>query len=211
MFQSDGAALSNVFMRFDLLGPTFVALEGLKYTEKSYLFKLSKKRFEFWYCDVHGIAYILDPRYIADGMPLPFREDIENKIFTHHLDDKDPSLEEKTNMYQEYTSFRSWAMQQRSSNSFKYQMLDEQRSTIFNFWDSHKQDWPMLARLELKVFSLAPSVVSEYWLSNWTVKMLPGTRRFGYILVRGLLILVMVCLGHTFPTGFSPSSTDTVS
>jgi hypothetical protein len=100
MFQSDSAALSDVFMRFDLLGPAFVALEGLHYTEKSYLFKLSKQRFEFLYGDAHGIAYLLDPRYIGDGMPLPFREDIENKIFTHHLDDKDPSLEEKTKMYQ---------------------------------------------------------------------------------------------------------------
>jgi Reverse transcriptase (RNA-dependent DNA polymerase) len=54
-------------------------------------------------------------------------------------------------------------------------------------------------------------VVSKYWLSNWAVKMLPGTRRFGYILLRGLLILVMLCLGHFFPPGFSPSSTDTVS
>jgi hypothetical protein len=154
---TDSPALSDVFIRFDLLGPTFVALEGLHYTEKSYLFKLSKQRFELLYGDTHGIAYLLDPRYIGDGMPMPFREDIESKIFTHHLDDKDPSPEKKTKIYQEYTSFRSCAMQQRSSNSFKYQMLAVQRSTIFTFWDCHKQDWPMLARLALKVFSLASS------------------------------------------------------
>jgi hypothetical protein len=54
MFQSDSAALSDVFMRFDLLDPTFVALEGLHYTEKSYLFKLSKQRFEFLYVTPMG-------------------------------------------------------------------------------------------------------------------------------------------------------------
>jgi hAT family C-terminal dimerisation region len=48
-------------------------------------------------------------------------------------------------------------MQQRTSNSFKYQMLVEKRTTIFNFWDCYKQDWPMLAHLALKMFSLAPS------------------------------------------------------
>jgi hypothetical protein len=144
MFQSDSAALSDVFTPFALLGPTFVALEGFHDTEKSYLFKLAKQRFDFMYGDAHGIAYLLDPRYIGDGMLLSFREGIEERIFTHHFDDKDPSLEEKTAMCQECTSLRSWAMQQRTSNSFKYQMLVEKRSTFCFlckcFYSSERRD-----------------------------------------------------------------------
>jgi hypothetical protein len=63
----------------------------------------------------------------------------------------------KASMYQAYTSFRTWAMQQRTSNSFKYQMSVQNKSTIFNFWDSCKQVWRMVAHLALKVFSMAPS------------------------------------------------------
>jgi hypothetical protein len=83
MFQSDSATLSDVFKKFSHRCLTFTALEGFNDIEKSYLFKISKQRVEFMCGGAHGIAFLLDPGYIGDGMPLPIRERAEDTIFNH--------------------------------------------------------------------------------------------------------------------------------
>jgi hypothetical protein len=93
MFQSDCTALSDVFKNFADLGPTLPTLEGLHADEKEYLTKLAKYRFEFIYGDAHGMAYVLDPRYIGDRLPLNIREGIEETIYNHYFDDKESSAE----------------------------------------------------------------------------------------------------------------------
>jgi hypothetical protein len=83
MFQSDCTALSDVLKHFAALGPTLSTLEGLHADEKEYLTKLTKYRFEFIYGDAHGIAYVLDPRYIDDRLSLNIRDGIEETIVMH--------------------------------------------------------------------------------------------------------------------------------
>jgi hypothetical protein len=43
------------------------------------------------------------------------------------------------------------------------------------------------------------------------VKSLMRTCRSGSVLIGGLMLAILVCLGHFFPLGFSLSPTDTVS
>jgi hypothetical protein len=133
MFQNDCTALSDVFKNFAVLGPTLSTLEGLHSDGKEYLTKLAKYRFEFIYGDAHGIAYVLDPRYIDDRLPLNIREGIEETIFNHYFDDKESSTEKKAQIFQEYTAFRAWALQQQSMNSFKYVMLCQGKTPMPQF------------------------------------------------------------------------------
>jgi hypothetical protein len=109
-FRSDKASLSDVCKSFNVLGPTLAALEGLSSQEQTYLNMMAKYRFHFTYGDAHGIAYMLDPVYIGDGLPLPLRESIENTIFKHYFDDQPPSSEKQSQIYQEYNAFRSCAL-----------------------------------------------------------------------------------------------------
>jgi hypothetical protein len=43
--------------------------------------KLYKESFDFMYSDAHGVSYILDPRYIGDGMC----QQVSNKIEDFYL------------------------------------------------------------------------------------------------------------------------------
>jgi hAT family C-terminal dimerisation region len=157
MFQSDCTALSDVLKNFAVLRPTLSTLEGLHADEKEYLTKLAKYIFKFIYSDARGISYVLDPRYIGDRLPLNIREGIEVTIYNHYLDDNKSSAEKKAQIFQEYNAFRAWALQQQSMNSFKYVRLCKGKTTMPQFWGSYLQDWPLLAYLALKVFSVASS------------------------------------------------------
>jgi hAT family C-terminal dimerisation region len=157
MIQSDCTALYDVFKNFAVPGPTLSTLEGLHADEKEYLTKLAKYRFEFIYGDAHGIAHVLDPRYLGDRLPLNIREGIEETIFNQYFDDKESSAEKKAQNIQDYNAFRVWALQQQSMNSFKYVMLCQGKTPMPQFWGSYLQDWLLLAHLALMVFSVASS------------------------------------------------------
>jgi hypothetical protein len=120
MFQSN---CTDVFKKNAVLGPILSTLEGLRAEENEYLTKLANYIFVFIYGDAHGIAYVLDPRYIGDRLPLNIREGIEETIYNHYFDDKESSAEMKAQIFQEYNASRAWALQQQSMNSFKHVML----------------------------------------------------------------------------------------
>jgi hAT family C-terminal dimerisation region len=132
-------------------------LEGLRADEKEYLTKLAIYRFEFIYGDAHGIAYVLDPRYIGDSLPLNIRKGIEETIYNHYFDEKESSAEKNAQLFQEHNAFSALALQKQSMNSFKYVMVCQGKNPMPQFWGSYLQDWPLLAHLALKLFSIASS------------------------------------------------------
>jgi hypothetical protein len=83
-FQSDSVPISGVFATFSNdLPRSFTALTTITDEERSYMLKLNKHRFDFIYGDAHGIRYVLDPRYVGEGMPLAMQESIENIIYLY--------------------------------------------------------------------------------------------------------------------------------
>jgi hypothetical protein len=83
-YQSDSVPISDVFATFSNgLPKSISALTTITDEERSYMLKLNQHRFEFMYGDAHGIGYVLDPRYVGEGMPLAMRESIENLIYLH--------------------------------------------------------------------------------------------------------------------------------
>ena len=78
-FQSDQAEVPIVYKAFYELPGVF---EQLPTSDKQniYLKKLSKERFDFMYGNTHGVGYILDPRFIGDGMSQQVLNKIEDFI-----------------------------------------------------------------------------------------------------------------------------------
>ena len=79
VFQNDSVPCSAVYKAFLDLENKMNGLTNIAAEKKSYLVKQVKKRFDFMYGDAHGVAYLLDPRYLGEKMSL--RKEVEDFIF----------------------------------------------------------------------------------------------------------------------------------
>ena len=91
----------------------------LDQVKKTYLVELVRKRFQFMYGDAHGVAYVLDPRYLGDRMSRTLRKEIEDFIFNFPKADRSTSKERKDQLAREYTLFRTTdSLNEREEKSF---------------------------------------------------------------------------------------------
>jgi hypothetical protein len=68
-YQSDSVPISEVYRTFASKLPACInAMTLIDGPERQYLLNLVKKRMSFMYGDAHGIAYVLDPRYLGMDM-----------------------------------------------------------------------------------------------------------------------------------------------
>ena len=81
-FESDAKCVSEVYHTFAKLKNTIDELPAfVSVSLRETLHNKLAARWEFMYADSHGIAYILDPRFMGDLMPANEREKIEDFIF----------------------------------------------------------------------------------------------------------------------------------
>src|SRR5687767_3212030 len=79
-YQSDSIPVSEVLPDFHALREQFNKLFKvgiINEVEFSYLVKLSQSQFQFLYGTAHGLAYLLDPRYLGQGLPVEYRRALE--------------------------------------------------------------------------------------------------------------------------------------
>jgi hypothetical protein len=172
-YQSDSVPISDVFATFsNELPRSITALTTITDEERSYMLKLNQHRFEFMYGDAHGIGYVLDPRYVGEGMPLAMRESIENLIYLYpsasvmisESDVGPPDQTSQERMFEEYTDYRIAALEQKAANppSLMFRMIKEKKISVLKFWQSRGDQWPALQKLSQQVFSMvASSAASE--------------------------------------------------
>ncbi|CAB3977585.1 hypothetical protein DYB31_009882 [Paramuricea clavata] len=67
IFQRDAVPCSDVYKAFVELEEKMRNLPNVEAGKKAYLVELVHKRFDFVYGDAHGVAYLLDPRYMGDA------------------------------------------------------------------------------------------------------------------------------------------------
>jgi hAT family C-terminal dimerisation region len=172
-YPSDSVPMSDVFATFsNELPRSITALTTITYEELSYMRKLNQHRFDFIYGDAHGIGYVLDPRYVGEGMPLAMRESIENLIYLYHcasdiISESDvgpPDQTSQERMVEEYIDYRIAALEQKAANppSLMFRMIKEKKISVIKFWQSRGDQWPALQKLAQQVFSMvAPRAASE--------------------------------------------------
>jgi len=158
-FQSDGVPVSEVVTSFNELPKKFAQMTTyLTAAEIKYLGELSTRRFQFLYGDAHGIAYLLDPRFIGDGLPADDRRDVEDLLVAKPADDTSPSTDErKMLLLDQLTQYVIAALREKNENSIRFKMLQTKRRTPLQFWQSDGAAWPDLQKIALKVFTMSTS------------------------------------------------------
>ncbi|RLN97168.1 hypothetical protein BBJ28_00013700 [Nothophytophthora sp. Chile5] len=86
-FEDAAVPCSEVFASFAKTLPDALSkVVGLTDRERSHLLLLNQSRFNLMYGDAHGIAYLLDPRYVGEGLSVEIRKNIEDLVFDFPLD-----------------------------------------------------------------------------------------------------------------------------
>lgn len=177
-FQDDRAPISEVYFESKHLLTDFDAVFGLSTVELEYIKKVVTERWQYVLSEAHGLAFLLDPRYIGKSMTREYREQIEELIFNFPETDSDMGVNEerKRAILSEYTEYVMYAKNQRANRTFKWEMLEKGTRSPLQFWMTDADDWPHLKSLALTLFSLAPSsVASEKTLCKST--LLQSSRR----------------------------------
>ena len=166
-FQSDRVPISDVYAFFNKLPAKFRANDLITSDKQEYLVTLLDQRFEFLYGDAHGVAYLLDPRYLEDGIDEvqngDFKDTLENFINNFPPNDEEESSQErKTQMCKEYVAFVINSRSIRQKKTVVYQSMVSKDLSVLDFWLTTGTRWPLLRELALKVFNLvASSAASE--------------------------------------------------
>ncbi|KAI2498122.1 transposase [Fragilaria crotonensis] len=110
------------------------------------------------YGKAHGLAFLLDPRFIGEGLNTTRRGELENILIDTPVDDKTPVDDERREvLYLQYTEYTISAMKEKVGNSFRFKMLVKGRKTPLQYWQSDGAAWPDLQRICIKLFTLATS------------------------------------------------------
>ncbi|KAE9050206.1 hypothetical protein PR003_g1999 [Phytophthora rubi] len=171
-FQDDRAPISEVYFESKHLLTDFDAVFGLTTVELEYIKKVVTERWQYVLSEAHGLAFLLDPRYIGKSMTRDYREQIEELIFNFPETDQDVGISEdrKRAMSAEYMDYVIYAKNQRNNRTYKWEMLEKGNRSPLQFWQMDADDWPHLKSLALTLFSLAPSsIASEKALCKTTL------------------------------------------
>ena len=112
------------------------------------------------YGDAHGVAYLLDPRYLGEGMDRKLRKEIEDFIFEFPAKDGTTDQDRKEKLAEEYTAFRVEALAEKQQQAFRFKLIGKSK-TVLQWWQADGTDWPLLQNLALRVFSLAASAAAS--------------------------------------------------
>ena len=156
VFQSDAVPCSDVYNAFLDLEDKMKMLTNIDAEQKTYLVEQVRKRFDFMYGDAHGVAYLLDPRYLGDKMSRTLRKEVEDFVFNFPTADGSMCKERREKLAQEYTAFRIDALQEREKNDFRFKMIGNSK-TVLQWWMADGTDWPLLQNLAIRVFTMAAS------------------------------------------------------
>jgi hAT family C-terminal dimerisation region len=160
-YQSDKVPISDVMHDFHTLPDAFMkifAANIINRQQLDYLVMLSRRRFQFMYGVAHGLSYMLDPRYIGQGLPADLRASLDEALINKPADEVTTINDDrKEKLFMQYTAFFISATKEKQANSFRYQMLAKGRKTPFQYWFADGCQWPVLQSVAVKLFSMATS------------------------------------------------------
>jgi hAT family C-terminal dimerisation region len=114
----------------------------------------------------HGMAYLLDPLHLGNGLPGHIRKDIEDQLCAvpAEFDIAPPFFDSNVHrekLFLQYTAFIIDAKAEQDGNTFRYQMLVQRKKTPLQWWLTDGAQWPELQQeVAIKLFSMATSSAS---------------------------------------------------
>jgi hypothetical protein len=181
IFQDNSAPISDVFHYYNQLSVEMINNEFLSLDERQYILSLIRRRWDSLYVqEVHGLAYMLDPRYVGEKLSSENKISIRTlmgEINTSSLRSESTNLSNsvstintenhKLAVYQEYTQFKLYCNDIKEKNPMEYISLQKKNLTILDFWkDTGRDNWPNLYDIAIRIFSLSPSVCSNEKISQ---------------------------------------------
>lgn len=152
MFDSDDLKpMSDVCATFAALQKDIEDLPLSMFTaeEKEKMLELLSERYIFMWSDAHGIAHMLDPRYMGSNLTRKDRDDVEQ-----HIEKLYPEIKAGS----ELDHFKAFVFELKDSDKEFAANIGVNKRTVFLWWQSRDaDDFPNLKRLALKVFSLCCS------------------------------------------------------
>lgn len=117
-------------------------------------------------CSDASVAYLLDPRYIGEGMASDERDSAEDFLFdffdrTGSSTSTPDAEQQKEALYQEYTAFVIKRSSAKTAGGFRFQMLVKGTKTIPQFWLTDGRQFPLLQHVALAVFAAEPRAATN--------------------------------------------------
>lgn len=123
---------------------------GLTASEFKTVKKLITERFDFVYGDAHGIAFVLDPRYMGVGVDTQARAAVDEYVVAWHGIGKVESVLLGLSKYARYVrEYRVGAPKQ-------WEMLCDRKIAVYDFWCNLNQ-FPLLQEIALQLSHCASS------------------------------------------------------
>lgn len=162
-FESDDKCVSEIYHAFAKLKTTIDDLPAYVSATLRETLKLKvAARWDFMYADSHGIAYILDPRFMGALMPRVERERIEDFIcFTYPYRGSYPDSDTMIELGQYRTYIEN-------INPRRLALLKDGKITMYTWWKTciDVKAFPHLTELAYMVFSALVSASSSE--RNWS-------------------------------------------
>ncbi|CAM6027354.1 unnamed protein product, partial [Sphagnum balticum] len=110
------------------------------------------------YDNAHDLSYMLDPRFIGEGLPRGNRLQLEDVLFKFLVDDEPRDSFNETRVQTigiQWTEFVIAAEQEKAEDSTRFKMLANGAKTVLQHWLVDGKDWPDLRQIAIKLFSMA--------------------------------------------------------
>ena len=156
-FETDDACVSEVYHEFAMLKKTIEEFPAFVPQQMREVLQIKlAARWNFMYADSHGIAYLLDPRYLGALMPKTERDTVENFIcFEYEYTGVYPD----SNAVLELANYKVYVqrMDQR-----RLDVLIEKKLSVYEWWNTmvDVKSYPFLTEIALRVFSVLVSASS---------------------------------------------------
>lgn len=139
-YQSKKVPISEVMPNIHALSLEFLKLLAaniIKEYELDYLIKTCVSRLMFMYCNTQDLTYMLDPRFIAEGMMRQNCEALEDIMFRFlvHDESRDSVNEVRAQIiFKQYTEFVIAAIKAKQEKSMRYRMLLKNHKKVLQYW-----------------------------------------------------------------------------
>ena len=118
LLQSNTETVNEVYYLFENLLPKYYNNMDINNSEKNYILNKRRQRFNLIYGYAHGVAYLLDPRYLGEDMDITLKESVENLIFSFGSNE-DNNVEIMEKSFIEYNDFM---FKNKEDNLFRYKI-----------------------------------------------------------------------------------------
>lgn len=160
VFQSNTVPLSDCYAAIVKMRSAYTVLARTELTgeEHAYLKNLLSDRWRFLYTPAHGISYLMDPRYLGEGLNRGDQDAILKDLAEYpEVGGEVVKLvpeSEQLRRLTDYNTFRAYALEHKTNNTLQFKLYEKENRTPLSFWMDEGKEWPTIQPLAVRIFHL---------------------------------------------------------